>query len=186
MKRTPLIPLLVLFALALLFMHGARSEDAVIVCTPPTLNTDGTPALNPAIRLYGAISNTVRQTAQPGQPCRFTESNLTPGPHSWYVTAVTATGESVPSNPVGKTVEITPPPPPPPPPPPVLSTTSTVVYAITAGNDRLAFLIVGSVPLGTPCVAAQEANGFNVVPRSAVTFDGPAKPSAVLGRCALQ
>ena len=64
-----------------------------------------------------------------------------------------------------------------------LVTTSTVAYTVTNANDRLAFLIVGSVPLGTACDPSQHANGFNVVPRSAVTFDGPAKPTAVLARC---
>lgn len=72
---------------------------------------------------------------------------------------------------------------PPPPPPPQLVTVSTVAYTITNANDRLAFLIVGSVPLGTPCDRTQQANGFNVVPRSAVTFDGATKPTAVLARC---
>jgi hypothetical protein len=104
----PRFTLLILFVLGCLLAARAHAEDAVIVCTPPTTNTDNTPVTLTAIRLYGAISNTVRQTIPAGQPCRFVESNLTPGVHSWYVTAVSALGESVPSNPVSKTVAETP------------------------------------------------------------------------------
>jgi hypothetical protein len=78
-----------------------------------------------------------------------------------------------------------------PPPPPTpggvtvsLATTSTIAYMLIAGADTYSVLIVGSVPLGTPCDATKNLLGtYYVIPRASVTFTGALKPVAVLGAC---
>lgn len=64
-----------------------------------------------------------------------------------------------------------------------LTTTTTIAYVPVLGNDRLTFLIVGAVPIGTACDATQRSGPFYVIPRATVTFDGPAKPTTVVGAC---
>jgi hypothetical protein len=168
--------LLLLFVIAPIF---ARAADVKINCAPPTTFIDGTPipAGTPmAFKLYaGSLLDT--------QPkCFFVRVGLAPNTYNYTATAVAtvdgADTESDRSDPVQVVVPGTPPPP-----PPVFATTSTVAYTVVSGNNRLAFLIVGSVPLGTPCDPQQVANGFNLVPWTSVTFDGPAKPHAVLAQC---
>lgn len=88
--------LLALFCLAFVFTK-AHAVETTITCTPPVENIDGTPLINLAgFKLYGANSNTVRQTLP---VCRFTETGLTQGDHAWYVTAYNiANIESAPTN----------------------------------------------------------------------------------------
>src|SRR5882724_2301907 len=94
--------LLVLFVLACLCAK-VQAIETTITCPAPTENTDGSPLTNLAgFKLYGANSNTVRQTLP---TCRFTETNLTQGDHVWYVTAYNTAGvESAPTNVVHFTV----------------------------------------------------------------------------------
>lgn len=154
-----------------IFGRTANATDIHLTCSPPTQNTDGSALTNLAgFNLYEPpllVQNSPR--------CDFVQTVTTAGTHQYYVTAVnSASVESAPSNSVSATVAA---------PPPPFVTVSTVAYTVTNGNDRLIFLIVGSVPLGTLCDPTQAANGFNVVPRASVTFDGPTKPTTVLARC---
>jgi hypothetical protein len=64
-----------------------------------------------------------------------------------------------------------------------LGTSTTIAYVPVLGHDRLTFLIVGTVPLGTPCDVRQPDGPFFVIPRASVTWEGPAKPSTVVGAC---
>lgn len=167
-------------AVIALMCSTAEATDIHITCTMPTLNTDGTALTDLAgINLYGGRSTEAKRLLVEKSPvCDFTRLNVATGIQQYYVTALNSKGtESFPSTMVSQLVED------PPPPPPPFVTVSTVAYMLVNGNDRLTFLIVGTVPLGTACDRAQSANGFNVVPRSAVTFDGPTKPTTVLGRC---
>ena len=160
-----------------------------VTITPATQNTDGSPLTDLASHRieYGtcatgsAFGNKLGETLVP-MPAVVQAITANPGTYCLRAYSVNLAGtQSDPSNvasvvvpqPVPRAPTIT----------ASLVTTSTVAYTVTNANDRLAFLIVGSVPLGTACDPSQHANGFNVVPRSAVTFDGPAKPTAVLARC---
>lgn len=111
MEHDALMPrfAIILLCLAVLFAK-AHAAETTITCMPPTENMDGSPLTNLAgFKLYGAISNTVRQTLP---VCRFTEANLTQGDHVWYVTAYnSANVESAPTNVVHFVVASTPPPP---------------------------------------------------------------------------
>lgn len=108
-----------------------------------------------------------------------TTPNTPPGVWCGQVSASTATGESglpteacitlaapvIPVAPGGLTV--------------TLVTTSTIAYGLAPAHDRLAFLIVGSVPLGAPCLPDQTANLYRVVPVASVTFTAPYKAATV-------
>jgi hypothetical protein len=175
---------LVLFAL--LFLPAlAQATDITVSCTAPTKFTDSSTITGAVtFNFYGALQGQPKQllTSVPLTSCTSVRKSVNPGTQCYEVTAIVAGAESDHSAESCKTIA-TPKPLPPDAPVVTLSTTSTIAYAIQPGNDRLAFLIVGSVPLGTPCVATEVANGFYVVPRAKVTFDGPAKPTAVLARC---
>jgi hypothetical protein len=64
-----------------------------------------------------------------------------------------------------------------------LVVTSTVAYMELQRPDGFGFLVIGSVPIGTPCDATQSVNQYHVVPAAAVTFTGPIKRQAVLALC---
>jgi hypothetical protein len=168
------------FAVFGLMWSTAGATDIHITCEKPTLNTDGSVLTDLAgINLYGGLlGQTKRLLVTKSTVCDFVRSNVASGVQQYFVTAVNA--RDIESDPSGIVSQIVAEPPPPPPP---LVTVSVVVYALVNGNDRLTFLIVGSAPLGTVCDRNQVANGFNVIPRSAVTWDGPTKPTTVLARC---
>lgn len=174
--------------LAILFnCSAAHAFTITLACSPATKYTDGTTI--PA----GTVSAFKFFAASQGQPkvlvtptavnaCSFIWAVMNPGTYCAEVSQVTQGAESDHSPEACLTIA-QPKPQAPGAPTLALNTTSTVAYVIQNGNDRLAFLIVGSVPLGTACVPSESANGFYVVPRAKVTFDGPARPTAVVARC---
>jgi hypothetical protein len=152
--------------------------------TAPTTNTDGsaiTQTLN--YNLYQAacgsalvkvqsgiagLTTTITKGMIPGttQCFALTALNTTTGMESAQTSQVQVTvPQPTPNAPGGLTV--------------TLATTSTIAYGLAPANDALAFLIVGSVPLGTPCLLDQSANLYHVVSRAAVTYDAPYRPTTV-------
>jgi len=172
MKTSHALALLVLFAFAPLFAHAT---DITVDCTPPTKNTDGSNITGAiTFNLYGALQGAPKVLLPPSPlaTCHSVRQNVNPGTQCYEATAIVGGTESDHSAESCKNVAV---PKPLPPGAPVLtlSTTSTVAYGLAPSNDRLAFLIVGSVPLGTACLPDQHANGFNVIPRATVTYDKP-------------
>lgn len=51
--------------------------------------------------------------------------------------------------------------------------------------DRLAFLAVGTVPLGTPCDVSQPVGPYFVIPRAAVSWFGTVQPPLVVAKCSI-
>ncbi|HLA60925.1 MAG TPA: hypothetical protein VK626_01645 [Nitrospiraceae bacterium] len=156
------------------------ATDVTVACTPSTTDTTGAP-LNPAaavtFNLFGALQGQPKQLLAPSPltTCSSVRKNVTPGTQCYEVSQLVAgLGESIhspetclavagptaaPAAPGAPTV--------------TLVTTSTIAYGLAPSNDRFAFLIVGSVPLGTACLPDQSANTFHVVPRASVTYDKP-------------
>lgn len=162
------------------------AATVTVTVTPPTTNNDGSPLTDLAGQRLevgscgagGEFASHIIDYMYSAQKESKTFTDWNPATYCMRGFAINLQGISSDASPtvMHTAVEI-------PPPPPPFVTVSTVAYTITNANDRLAFLIVGSVPLGTLCDRSQSANGFNVVPRAAVTFDGATRPTAVLGRC---
>jgi hypothetical protein len=177
-----------LLALIALFPLFAYAGDATLSWAPPTQSVDGSTLTNLAgYRIYYGTSDAILdrniQLANAGLTT-YKISGLSSA--TWYfaMTAYTSVGDASDFSPVlSKAVtDVTTPPPPPP--PPALVTTSTVAYMLIPGADTYAPLIVGSVPLGTPCDASKALLGYYIVPRASVTFTGPIqKTPAVVGVC---
>lgn len=163
------------------------ATNLTISCTAPTQNTDGTP-IDPAAKIsfliYGAIQGQPLQllTPTPITPCLNTRLNLNAGPVCYAGAAVETIG-TITSDPSAQTAPVCVTVPPTPATPSNLSvslvTTSTIAYGLAPSNDGLAFLIVGSVPIGTTCLMNQSANLYHVVPRASVTYNPPYKPTTV-------
>lgn len=66
---------------------------------------------------------------------------------------------------------------------PALTAAAGVAYTIIKQVDKLVMLPVGTVPGSTPCDPAQSVNGYNVVPRAAVTWAGNVQPDVVVAQC---
>jgi hypothetical protein len=103
-----------------------------------------------------------------------------PGAHGYAITAIIANQPSaqqtgcltVPAAPAAPgSLQITP------------VTTSTIAYMLVPGKDTYGSLIIGSVPLGTPCDYTKPVVGYFVIPSASVTFTGALKPTVVLGSC---
>lgn len=67
--------------------------------------------------------------------------------------------------------------------PPTVVTVEIIVYTIIKQTDRFVFLPVGTIPNGTECITSETINGYNVVPRDAVTWSGSIRPQVVVARC---
>lgn len=177
------LPLLVLFLTPL-----AHATDLTATCKANPKNTDGSAIPASAVytfNLHGALQGKpkVLLTPTPLTSCSSVRKAVAPGMQCIEWTQIVGGVESDHSVEACKNVPL-PKPSPPLDPEAEVVTTSTVAYTVVPGNDRLTFLVVGTVPLGTPCIATEAAGRFNVVPRAQVTFTGPVRPAAVLALCA--
>jgi hypothetical protein len=84
---------------------------------------------------------------------------MKPGTYTYGATAFNADGESRLSGIVEKTVA-------------GYTVQDERAYIVAKTNGKFLLLVVGSVPLGTPCDTTTEVNGYNAVPVDAVTFTG--------------
>lgn len=180
MKKLALLLLLIIPGLAC-------ATDLTVTCTPPLKFTDGTTIpSNAAItfNLYGALQGQPKVLLQPSPltTCSSVRQNVNPGTQCYEATAIVGGSESAHSPESCKTVTA-PVPQAPGAPTLTLSTTSTVAYMELQRPDGFGFLVIGTVPLGTPCDATQGVNQYHVVPAAAVTFTGPIKRQAVLALC---
>lgn len=195
------------FAFAILASWGnvarAAPTDAILTWTVPTQNSDGTPLTNlagyvlsystdPAVPSTGANFATVTIT-NPALTT-YTVSGLAAG--TWYFamrstnakgdfserTSIASVVLSGSTNPPPKTI--------PKPPGDLKVTTPSVpntAFSVIKSQEQLVLLPVGTVPADTSCDASQAVvkNGvtFYVVPTSAVTYSGSARPVVVLAAC---
>jgi hypothetical protein len=149
---------------------GAQAGEATLEWTPPNKNCDGTP--------IGAISHyEVRWGQNMTQlpelpPFTWMVTGLTPGAWWFNIAVVNAEGERSDFISVEKTV---------------LDSEFTAalpdVYSLVKRVDRVVLTRVGTVPVGTPCLADQTVNGKYVVPRSKVTWAGLVRPDVVVAAC---
>jgi hypothetical protein len=170
-----------LWALLTLLTLPVHATDLTLKWTAPTTYTDKTAIGSAAItyNVYGAAQGSPLVLLTPGLTTASNiRTNVNPGTICYAVTAVIASQESAQTIPVCTTVS------PSAPNSPggltiTLVTTSTIAYGLAPAHDRLAFLIIGSVPLGTTCLPDQTANTYRAVPTASVTYNPPYKPTTV-------
>jgi hypothetical protein len=187
---------LLLSVSALLATVPALAGQATLTWTAPTQCVDGTPISNCPLTGYtihygtipgadvtactAAIATTVKNFNFPASTSTPV-LGLTPGNYCFAMKAVSASGSSVLSNFVLKTVVN------PLPNPPVLSTVETTAMSVKADWERLAFvpsLPVGSIALGTPCDASKSlGGGYYAVDRTLVQWSGANRPANVVAKC---
>ena len=102
------------------------------------------------------------------------ELDLIPG--VWYIRAYSQNGleESEASNITVRTVQATRPN------PPILA--DNTAYAVVKRTDGFVFVTVGTIPSDTVPLLSY-IDGYNVVPRSAVTWSGSVQPAVVVAKC---
>lgn len=166
-------------------------DETRLTWTLPTTNTDGSALAGPAsVTVYRRSGTTGAYSAQcvtaPG--AAGTSMLAQPSGQQFYVlTARVGSGpESMQSATVSKTIA-----PVPNPPTNVTVVTDLVAWMLVQSQDRVAMIPVGTVAPGTACDTTQAVTGVisgaqvtkYVVPRSAVTFAGSARPQVVLASC---
>ncbi len=204
MKRSPLVSLLLLFAIALFWNARAHAADVTVRWTQSTQYTDGSAIGSTEISgnrvAWGTCNGAVFGTKLGEHKLPPSTSDVITGLAAgkyciMLFTTTTRLGdvvtstESDPSNVV--TVTIDGPPPKKPQPPSggsaTVATISPTAYSVIKSAEQLVLLPVGTVPLGTACDTAQGVvrggNVFNVVPTAAVTYSGSARPLVVLAAC---
>jgi hypothetical protein len=148
----------------------ALGGDLDATWTAPTKNCDGTALTNLAgyrVRWGKALDEL------PMTQLSYRATGLTPG--FWWFSIAAYNTQGVESQFVsgGKTVK-----------PEEFVTTTTKVYTFAKAEGNILVLpTLHTVPLGTQCDANQSVNGKYIIPRSAVTWSGSARPVAVLGDC---
>jgi len=155
--------------------------------TNPTSRTDGTSLTNLAsINIYRAATvaglATAPKLATVAAPATtYTDTSCANSTaYAYAVTAVDANGlESAQTT----AVTVTTPPQAKPNPPSNLTVGTMTAYTFEKQQDRLAFLAVGTVPLGTQCDTTQPVGPYFVVPRSAVSWIGNVQPPVVVAQC---
>lgn len=164
--------------------------DATLTWTAPTQNVDGSaiPATGPGslagFRIYyrpsTASTDTLIVVSNP-LATTYTITGLVSGTWNFQMTAYNAENvESDKTNVVSKTILEAPLPP-----TPVFVTTATPVYNVVKKTNGFVMVVVGTVPLNTPCDRTQSVNGYYAVPISAVTWTG-VKSIVVVAQCSAQ
>lgn len=166
-----------------------------------TLNTDGSTLAPTAITsstiLYGpctgsgntlAVGTPTQTLTAQGGVTHATTPTVAPG--QWCATVNNNAGSiaGVPSNPVSVTVATLQPGAPAVQTPTStggLKTTGTAVFLVTQIPNGYAFTQVGTVPVGSPCIANSGVNAYNVVDQTqtTVSFSTAVQPLAVVALC---
>jgi hypothetical protein len=177
---------LILTALCFLSFQALAGE-AILNWTAPTQNTDGTPLTDLAgFKIYlgttqGGPYPVSIDVADP-TATSFTVPNLTEGTTYYFVSTAYNSADPVQesdfSNEATKTI-----PPLVPMPPSGLTVQDLTVFTIVDQVDKFVLLPVGTVPIGTPCIAGQTVNGHYVVPRAEVNWSGDIRPVVVVANC---
>ena len=139
---------------------NAQAATISVSCTPPTRNTDGS-AITGTISYtfhWGTSASALTNTVN-GSTCNTTLTVPDPAPGAsttYYVGAKAIVGGiSSAMSAVVSAVKSTPAPTPN---PPVLRVIEPIAYRLDAGSwNRVAFTVIGSVPLDTACQSAYSA-----------------------------
>lgn len=147
----------------------AFGGDASLTWVAPTSNCDGTSLTD----LTGySLTYGQKHEALPTTPLSKTVTGLTPGTW-WFSLAAVTPGARSEFITVEKVI-----------PPEQFVTKTTSVYTFAKAEGNILILpTLHKVVLGTQCDATQSVNGKYIIPRSAVTWSGSARPVAVLGDC---
>jgi hypothetical protein len=182
--RMPLLAVLMVVSAPL------YAGTATVHWTNATQNTDGSsiPASGAGSLVstrveYGSCSGTAFGTkaGEVTANAPATSAVITLGPGTYCFRAFsrnTYGSESAASGVATKTIQA------PTPSPPTLTTIDTAAYQVVPKTNQFAFVKVGTVPLGAPCVAGQSVNTYTVVPRWKVKWSGWNRPSVVVAKCA--
>ena len=147
----------------------AKAGEAIITWTAPTQNCNGTPLTN----LTGYDLTYGQGRVPLGlTPLTYTVTGLTPGTWWFSMAAKNSTGDRSEFVTVEKTILAN-----------EFVVAQSDAFALVKRIDRLVLAKVGTVPVGTPCLADQTVNGKYVVPRSLVTWSGTVKPDVVVATC---
>jgi hypothetical protein len=176
-----------LLLLLALIAAPAFATNLTLTWVAPTTYADGTTPIPAgtaiAYNVYGANqgSTLALLTTTPITGLTNVRSNVNPGTICYAVTAIINAVESAQTSPVCVTVPqapgapggltVTP------------TTSSTIAYMLVPGKDTYGVLIVGSVPLGTPCLVGEPVLNYFVVPSASVTFTTGIKPPVVIANC---
>lgn len=145
-----------IISLAMLPADYACAEDITLTWTNPTQQETCTEA--GATTIDGI--NIWQKVATIDSPAtEYVIPAMKPGTYTYGATAFNADGESRLSGVVEKVVE-------------GFTVVDERAYIVAKTAGRFLLLVVGTVPLGTPCDTETEVNGFNAVPVDAVTFTG--------------
>lgn len=63
------------------------------------------------------------------------------------------------------------------------STYENLVYNVVKKTDGFSMIIVGTIPLNTPCIKTQTVNGYYAVPSALVTWSGSVRSIVVVAKC---
>ena len=170
--------------------------SALVSWIAPTQNTDNTPLINLAgFEIFHSTSVAGLLTATPiilndKLLTTYTITGLPAGSRYYAMKAFDTNGVrsdmtnsvtnvvTIPAGSATATVTVTTKPK-----PPVIVTVSVVVYNVIKKIDGFVLLPVGTIPLDTECNPNQTINGYNVVPRSKVTWSGSVRPDVVVALC---
>jgi len=183
-------------ALAIIATSIVRAGP-VLAWSPVTTYVDGTPipaSLQSQLgyAVYSKPCGSTANATRLNMPLLIFATTYTwqaaPGCYTLTVTSDLQAQESVPSNPLDLTVAQFPGIPGGVTATSTLTTQTTIAYVPVLGHDRLTFLIVGTVPLGTKCDATQPDGPFFVVPAASVTvwqapYTATNHPTTVVGAC---
>jgi len=147
----------------------ARAGTAELTWQIPLTYCDGTAMATPDS--YTLTYGQKKETLSPGSLVSHTVTGLSPGLW-WFSLAANVGTEQSQFVTVEKTVLAS-----------EFSVAQSDAFALVKRVDRLVLAKVGTVPVGTPCLADQTINGKYVVPRSLVTWSGSVKPDVVVATC---
>lgn len=165
------LTIVVLGALFLYFATcTARAAETRLTWEPPTTYCDGTPL--DGIASYRILWGPHNEVVPDGTVKEYRVFGLTPGNWWFSVAAVDTHGTEGIFATAYRAVK-----------PEEFVAAATTAYTLVKKRDGLIMLPVGTVPLGTVCLAAHNANGYYVVPRASVTFTGNVKPEVVFATC---
>lgn len=152
----------------------AQSGQAILSCTPPVKNVDGTNITGTvSYKFFRGTTASSQTTASPVQTaCAYTFTGLAVGTHYFSVTATVGGIESVKSAPVSKVIA----PATPEPPSGLTVQQDLTAWTIITTDGAVVAVEVGQVAPGTACDATQSVLAYGRpgtlyhVPESAVTY----------------
>jgi hypothetical protein len=167
-KDLPWVILLLLgvTVLGFIFPNESKAEDVILNWTNPTEQeecTNAGPTTIDGVNVWQLVGTA------PSAETTYTIPGMKPGIYTYAATAYNSDGESRLSGVTEKTVT-------------EWVTIATQAKIVAKINGDFLLLVVGTVPLGTPCNPNVTVNGHYAIPKEAVTFTG-AEDVIVVAQC---